>query len=262
MLILKAIIVPIFIAIVTLVGRKWGHKVAGVLAGFPVVSGPIVVFVALDQGTVFGQQVALAAINGVFALVIFTTAFCWACTRGHLVPAIFIGVITWLLGALVIQEISPKLIPASFISAAALVLSNFLLPRARELSPKKASFNDLPWRMLIGTILTLVITALASHLGPMWSGTLAVFPAIFLVLTTFVFLADGPNHVVEMCRGMLAGLSAFLIFFVVLASVWPSASILNACLLAIAISLAVQLTVQFFLRSIEKRNTAKTSRQK
>lgn len=91
----------------------------------------------------------------------------------------------------------------------------------------------------------------------MWSGTLAVFPAIFLVLTSFVFLADGPSHVIEMCRGMLAGLGAFLIFFVVLASVWPSASILNASLLAIAFSLAVQFTVQFFLRVAKQKNMAK-----
>ena len=253
MLILKAVIVPLFIAIVTLAGRKWGHKVAGILAGFPIVAGPIVIFLALDQGTVFGQKVALAAINGVFALVIFTTTFCWACTRFHLVPSIFIASITWLLAALIVQETSPRLIPAVLISAAALLISFFLLPKAKELSPQKAYFNDLSWRMMIGTILTLAITTLASHLGPVWSGTLAVFPAIFLVLTSFVFLADGPSHVIEMCRGMLAGLGAFLIFFVVLASVWPSASILNASLLAIAISLAVQLTAQLFLRVAKKK---------
>ncbi len=257
MLILKAVIVPLFIAIVTLAGRKWGHKVAGILAGFPIVAGPIVIFLALDQGTVFGQKVALAAINGVFALVIFTTTFCWACTRFHLVPSIFIASITWLLAALIVQETSPRLIPAVLISAAALLISFFLLPKAKELSPQKAYFNDLSWRMMIGTILTLAITTLASHLGPVWSGTLAVFPAIFLVLTSFVFLADGPSHVIEMCRGMLAGLGAFLIFFVVLASVWPSASILNASLLAIAFSLAVQFTVQFFLRVAKQKNMAK-----
>jgi uncharacterized membrane protein (GlpM family) len=257
-LILKAVVVPIFIVIVTLAGRKWGHKVAGILTGFPIVAGPIIIFLALDQGTVFGQKVALAAINGVFALVVFITTFSWACTRFHLAPSIFIASITWLLGAFIIQETSPSLIPAALISASALVLSNYLLPKVRELSPKKAYFNDLPWRMIIGTTLTLAITTLAPHLGPMWSGTLAVFPAIFLVLSSFVFLADGPDHVIEMCRGMLAGLSAFLSFFIVLASVWPSASILNACLLAIAFSLAVQLAIQFFLRGAEHTNMAKS----
>lgn len=163
MLILKAVIVPLFIAIVTLAGRKWGHKVAGILAGFPIVAGPIVIFLALDQGTVFGQKVALAAINGVFALVIFTTTFCWACTRFHLVPSIFIASITWLLAALIVQEISPRLIPAVLISAAALLISFFLLPKAKELSPQKTYFNDLSWRMMIGTIFTLAITTLASH---------------------------------------------------------------------------------------------------
>ena len=253
MIILKIVIVPLFISIVTLAGRKWGHKVAGILAGFPIVAGPIVIFLAIDQGTVFGQKVALAAINGVFALVVFATTFCWACTRFHLFASIFIASIAWLLGALIIQNISLELIPATLMSAAALVLSNFLIPRTRELSPKKAYFNDLPLRMLIGTVLTLLITTLAPYLGSLWSGTLAVFPAVFLVLVSFVFLADGPHHVIEMCRGMLTSLIAFLIFFVILASAWPSASVLNACLLAIAVSLTVQLTVQFFLRSTRKK---------
>ena len=65
---------------------------------------------------------------------------------------------------------------------------------------------------------------------------------------------EGTERVLRFAQAAaLAGLGAFLIFFVVLASVWPSASILNASLLAIAFSLAVQFTVQFILRVAKQK---------
>jgi uncharacterized membrane protein (GlpM family) len=39
-----------FILLVSLAGRRWGTKVAGILSGMPVVAGPIVVLMAIDQG--------------------------------------------------------------------------------------------------------------------------------------------------------------------------------------------------------------------
>jgi len=247
-LFLKIVIVPIFISIVTLAGRKWGHKVAGVLAGFPVVAGPIIVFVALDQGVAFGQQAALAAINGTLALIIFTITFCWACTRFHLAVSILIATAAWFLVAILIQIFPLSLMPAALLSSSVLALTNFLLPKVGKLPPRNAHFNDMPWRMLIGALLTIAITTLAVNLGPMWSGTLAVFPVISLVLAIFVYLGDGSGHVVEMYKGMLTGLYTFIAFFFTLACMWPAASIWEACLMAIPISLLVQLAVQFLIK--------------
>lgn len=49
MFILKVTMVPILIAVVTLAGRRWGAGIAGLLAGFPVVAGPVIL-VAVEQG--------------------------------------------------------------------------------------------------------------------------------------------------------------------------------------------------------------------
>ncbi len=64
---LKLLIVPAFILLVSLAGRRWGTTVAGILAGMPVVAGPIVVLVALEQGVGFGIYTATAAVTGVIA---------------------------------------------------------------------------------------------------------------------------------------------------------------------------------------------------
>jgi len=44
------VLTPLFIAGVSPARRKWGSAVAGTLAGLPLTSGPVSVFLALGQG--------------------------------------------------------------------------------------------------------------------------------------------------------------------------------------------------------------------
>jgi hypothetical protein len=41
MLALKLLLVPMFLALVSMAGKRWGPAIAGWLAGFPIVAGPI-----------------------------------------------------------------------------------------------------------------------------------------------------------------------------------------------------------------------------
>ena len=60
MLILKLTIVPLGLLMFGIVERLHGPRVAGWLAGFPIVGGPLLLFVTLDHGTAFGASAALA----------------------------------------------------------------------------------------------------------------------------------------------------------------------------------------------------------
>ncbi len=53
---LKLLLVPTFIGIVSLAGRRWGPTVSGWLVGLPLTSGPVAFFLALEQGNVFAAQ--------------------------------------------------------------------------------------------------------------------------------------------------------------------------------------------------------------
>ncbi|MBE0594507.1 MAG: hypothetical protein IH616_19125, partial [Gemmatimonadales bacterium] len=50
MLVLKLTLVPLLIAGVTMIGRRWGARIAGMFAAMPVVAGPIAMFLTLEQG--------------------------------------------------------------------------------------------------------------------------------------------------------------------------------------------------------------------
>lgn len=107
LLALKLMLVPSLTAGITLSGRRWGPSVAGWLSAFPVVGGPILFFIAIEQGPAFASAAAVGAPVRVFAaprgdmmfrmlasavLVLLVTtfaAFCLALTLS--LPALGIG---------------------------------------------------------------------------------------------------------------------------------------------------------------------------
>jgi hypothetical protein len=72
--ILKLILVPALIAGVTLAGRRWGPAVAGWLSAFPVVAGPILLFMALEHGPTFAATAAIGTLSAVLAILAFGVA--------------------------------------------------------------------------------------------------------------------------------------------------------------------------------------------
>ena len=63
-LLLKVLLVPSLIALVTLAGRRWGQRLAGWLGGFPIVAGPVLLVLAIENGNAFAAEAAFAALVG------------------------------------------------------------------------------------------------------------------------------------------------------------------------------------------------------
>src|SRR5262249_4020656 len=80
LLILKLTIVPLALLVFGIVERLHGPRVAGWLAGFPIVGGPLLLFVTLDHGVAFGSQAALGAYLGLVPCLGFSM-ICAFCSR-------------------------------------------------------------------------------------------------------------------------------------------------------------------------------------
>jgi hypothetical protein len=252
LLILKLTIVPLFIALITLVGRKWGSSVAGLMGAFPVVAGPIIIFIALEQGSEFAALTSISAISATACLLIFGLVYSWACIRLGWLLALLSALVAWFILALTLAMTKPSLGNALLIAICSLIITPFLLPHTEPTAPPKTKLHDLPWRMLVGAILTLSVTALASALGEVWSGILAVFPVIGLVLAVFTHNTLGPTHVTQVYRGMVKGLYSFAAFFLTLTLLLPKTAILIAALSSVFMAIVMQVMVQFIARSITK----------
>ena len=75
LLLLKLTLAPLLVATATLIARRWGPKVAGVLIGFPVLTGPIFVFLVIDQGLDFAERSIVGILFGLVGLAAFALAY-------------------------------------------------------------------------------------------------------------------------------------------------------------------------------------------
>lgn len=249
MLALKLTIVPLFIAAITLAGRRWGVKLAGLLGGLPVVAGPIVVFVALEQGRQFGALSAIAAISAIAGLLAFGIAYSWASIRWSWPAALVFALAACAVVAALLSMLPPMPVVALGFAALTLVLTPRVLPITDAPSGSASKLNDLPYRMGTGALLTVGVTSAAASLGEAWSGILAVFPVIGVVLSVFTHRAQGAAYVAQIYRGMVRGLYSFAAFFLTLVVLLPRVDLWLGCLVAAGVALVVQAVAQWLVSS-------------
>ena len=77
----KLTLVPFFILALSLAGRRWGTAVSGWLVALPVVAGPIVFFIGMEQGEAFAAGAARATIAGLASLAVYSLVYCRVALR-------------------------------------------------------------------------------------------------------------------------------------------------------------------------------------
>ena len=183
MLALKLTLVPLFLLLVSLAGRWWGPTIAGCLAALPAIAGPILYLITVEHGREFGARAALLALAAIFASEAFNFAYAWLCRRYRWPLALTGSMLAWLIAAWGLTQMPALPFWALMAAALGALTSQLFMPRA-ELHATVAALGrfELSLRMLAGALLTLAVTALAGWAGPSWSGLLAVFPLLSIVL--------------------------------------------------------------------------------
>ena len=239
MLLVKLLTVPGFLWLISLANRRWGPSVAGWLAGLPVVVGPILLFLALEQGQDFAAQAAVAALSALFAMVAFSVAYARAAQHLAWPGALAVAILVWALLATAIAQVPTSLGFSVVCALSALILAPRLFPAVGTLAVSPGPGSDkLPYRMFAGALLTLAVTWLASTVGQQWSGLLAVFPVLGSVLAVFSHQRHGPAFTTVLLRALATGLYSFAAFCLVLALALPHLGLV-AFVVAVLVSMAV-----------------------
>src|SRR5437660_7624019 len=105
-LLLKVVVTPVLIAIATLAGRRWGDRLSGWLVGLPLTSGPVVFFLAIDQGNGFATRAALAVLLGTISQAAFAVAYARAAVRGGWAVATIAGCTAFAIATIAFQRVS------------------------------------------------------------------------------------------------------------------------------------------------------------
>jgi hypothetical protein len=222
---LKLVLAPIIIWVATLISRRWGERIGGIIIGLPLTSAPVSIFFALEQGRSFAASAAKNAMFGLIPVAVFCISYAFSSRKLSWVGAAVVSAIFYLLAVFGISMLNLDL-PVTLILVVVTLIAAILVigkPPA-GISKMATAWWDLPLRMIVAATLLWFITTTAGLLGPRWSGLLSPFPIFTFVMATFSHSRIGSNSAWKLLRGVLVGLFSYVIFFLIvglLVSSWP-----------------------------------------
>jgi hypothetical protein len=233
---LKLFLSPILIALVSLVGRRWGPAVSGWFLGFPLTSAPISILLALQYGNVFAANSASGNLGGQASVCIFCLAFSFAAHRFNWLVSSCIAIGFFLLSALFLNLFTLTLVSAFLILLATVAVALRIMPKAKDI-PAIAVIPqwDLPVRMILAALFVIFVTAVAAGLGPQLSGLIAPFPVFGVIMAAFAFKQGGINAALKLFHGYLTASAGYAFFFLVVGLLLPSQGILITYILAMIV---------------------------
>lgn len=217
-LLAKLLATPIFMVLVTLAGRQFGPGISGWLTGLPLTSGPVSLFLALEQGLPFAQQAAPGSLAGFLAFLAFCGAAAWLSLRTGWIGTIGGGLAAYaLVEAMMLQFPHPLWPLVAATSAAVILLLAWLWKdSAPTLMPPPPRW-DVWARAATVTAVVIGITAAATWAGPDRAGLLSPIPAFAAVLVGFTHRHAGGLVARAVLRGIVAGALSFIAFFLIIA---------------------------------------------
>lgn len=213
MLLLKLLLVPAFLAAISFAGKRWGPGVAGWLVGFPAVTGPVLLILALERGDAFTAQAAVLSLSAGISAMVFAVSYAWACTRLHWPGALACAFSAWFATLPMLAQLPVSAVLSLALCVTALVVAPRLFPRPRgPLHSRRLPAHELLLRMAAGAAMVFTVTAAAESLGPAWTGFFAAFPIMTSLITAFSHRANGPAFAILLLRAMAGGFYSYVAY--------------------------------------------------
>lgn len=252
MLTLKLFLVPILIALIAVSGRLWGPAAAGLLSGLPVIAGPILWFIYLENGLDFAQGAAVAVVGGIAALSSFCFAYSWLCLRANWKLALLLSSSIYFIIAFSVGKAGMGLNASAAFSITIILLQIYLSPKsASEPLLAPASNKEIMYRMAFALTLVLMVTHYAALIGKTYSGIFAAFPIAGSTLAIFSHRNYSSDHAISSLKSMKRGLLSMLVFFYVVSAYSDQFGFLFAIMAAAIIGLLLQAIIILLKKSYD-----------
>lgn len=217
-LLIKLALTPLLICALTLIGRRWGPIASGAIAGLPLTSGPISIFLAVEQGIDFASHAAVATLAGLIAVAAFCATYSLAASRTNWFISTCAGVAAFFLFAFLLLTMRLGAVATFVVVVIFLAVTLRAMPkpttRQRDVV-QQYPWWDLPLRVLVATGLVFLLTAVAPNLGPKLTGMLSPFPIFGGVLAIFAHRHFGAGDAQLVLRSVVLASFAFALFFLI-----------------------------------------------
>ena len=250
----KLFITPFLIGSVTLIGRRWGSAISGLLIGLPLTSGPISFILAYEYGLEFASQSAVGNLAGQISNCIFCLTYIRAARSGSWLISSMTAIAAFFTSTFILNLLSWQLLPAFFVLLLVIVVAGRLIPRHTLTADAFISPPwDLPARIATGTSLVVLLTTVANELGPQLSGLISPFPAFSVIFAAFTHSQQGAKSASNLLRGVVVGSGSYAMFFLIVGELLTSTGIAPTYFIASLAAISVSGLYVFVSRETQRR---------
>ena len=217
---LKVILTPLLIAAASIAQRKWGGTIGGLIAGLPLTSAPVSIFLAVEHGPEFAAHAAIATMLGVSAMSAFCVVYAKASARWSWWYSTVLALLVCIAITVIASSVPQDFAIAALITFPTLVALVILIgrPSGPQSLRTAAPWWDVPARMMVATLIVVLVTGAASFLGAKWSGLLSTLPVYALVMGVFSHTHGGADAAHTFLRGVTVGAVGAAMFLLVVAA--------------------------------------------
>ena len=246
---LKLTLPPLLVAMISLIARWWGPTIGGLLMGLPWMTGPVLVFLALDKGVPFAIEACTGIELGVICVAAFMLAYGVVSSFARWPASVAAGAAAFGTSAFLIKDVALTLPEAAAAASASLVFAYLVLPRPRAPAATAAlPWWDIPARMLSTIVLVGAILLTAELLGPRLSGIVSTYPTMVTVISAFTHHQWGRDAVRRLLRGLALSLLVFVVFFLVVGMSMPVVGLALSFVIAAALVLVIHAVLLVSMR--------------
>jgi hypothetical protein len=217
----RILLPPLLLACVSALQHRHGPRLGGLVAGLPLTSGPIVLFAALDHGSLFAARLAAATIGGAIAACLLCWSYAVAARRHGPVRSLLTGCAVFLAAAVVQLAADARPLGTAMAAVAVVLAVLNRWPAARPGGVSGAAGARLAPRMAGVALYVCAATVLAGTLGPKVVGVCSPFPVLVVAQVVHTHRHLGAGTAVDFLRGVVHAEFSFLTWFGALAVLLP-----------------------------------------
>src|SRR5580658_3582469 len=131
LLAVKLTLAPAFVVGASLAARRFGPRIGGLVAGLPVVAGPILLVYALTHGTAFAADAAAGTLLGLISLTAFVAVYGRLAGQSHWLVGLLAGWSAFVVGTLLFSTLAIPVGAALLVSGVGFLVGLKLLPNPR-----------------------------------------------------------------------------------------------------------------------------------
>ena len=240
---LKISLPPVLVAGMSLAARRFGPTIGGLLVGLPWMTGPVLLFLALDKGEAFALQACVGIELAVLGMGAFLLGYGAMTSVARWPACLAVAAAAYGIVGLLSPLLEIELPGAAILAAATLIGTYVLLPRPQA-APRGGTLPrwDIPARMASTLVLVAIIMLSADAIGGRRSGIIASYPVIVTVIGSFTYHQWGRDAVLRILRGATLSLLGFVGFFLAVGLAMPVIGLVPAFLAGVATTLTISAT--------------------